>query len=61
MCPAPADLFEYAKLAAQKLFEPKPADERANMVQEILTAEASDYPSERVFKKVSNPSGEILS
>ncbi|CAN8095667.1 unnamed protein product [Discula destructiva] len=55
MSPTPADCFEYAKMAASKLTVPgtteQPAEERKRMVHEILTAQASDYPGERVFKK----------
>lgn len=55
MCPTPADCFEYAKLAASKMDVPgnpeQPAEERERMVREVLTAHASEYPSDRVYKK----------
>lgn len=55
MSPTPADCFEYAKLAASKMGVPgtpeQPLEERKRMVQEILTAQATDYPAERVYKK----------
>lgn len=55
MSPTPADCFEYAKRAAAKILIPgssgQPVTERKRMANEILTAQASDYPSERTFKK----------
>lgn len=55
MSPTPADCYEYAILAATNIFVPgtleQPTGERKRMVQEILTAQVSDYPSERVYKK----------
>lgn len=55
MSPTPADCFEYAKLAASRMAVPgtpeQPAGERKRMVQEVLTAQATDYPGERVYKK----------
>lgn len=56
MSPAPVDCFEYAQMAASKMLIPgtskQPAEERKRMVQEILNAESTDYPSERGYKKV---------
>lgn len=53
--PTPADCFEFAKLAASRMAIPgtpeQPFDERKCMVREILTAQATDYPGERVYKK----------
>ncbi|KAJ4388598.1 hypothetical protein N0V93_006056 [Gnomoniopsis smithogilvyi] len=55
MSPTPADCFEYAKLAASRMAVPgtpeQPAEERKRMVREILTAQAAEYPGERVYKK----------
>ncbi|KAI3399346.1 hypothetical protein diail_7301 [Diaporthe ilicicola] len=55
MSPTPADCFEYAKRAAARMLIPgtaeQPVDEQRRMVQEILTAQSSDYPSDRAFKK----------
>lgn len=55
MSPTPVDCFEYAKLAASKMLIPgtpqQPVEERMSMVQEVLTAQSTDYPSERAYKK----------
>lgn len=55
MSPTPADCFEYAKFAASRMAVPgtpeQPAEERRRMVREVLTAQATSYPSERVYKK----------
>lgn len=55
MSPTPADCFEFAKLAASRMAIPgtpeQPLEERKCMVREILTAQATDYPGERVYKK----------
>lgn len=55
MSPTPADCFEFAKLAASRMALPgtpeQPLEERKCMVREILTAQATDYPGERVYKK----------
>lgn len=53
--PTPADCFEYAKRAAAQMLVPgtwdQPVVERKRMVQEVLMAQSSDYPSERSYKK----------
>lgn len=55
MSPTPADCFEFAKLAASRMAIPgtpeQPLEERKCMVREILTAQTTDYPGERVHKK----------
>ncbi|KAL1858237.1 hypothetical protein Daus18300_009983 [Diaporthe australafricana] len=55
MSPTPADCFEYAKQAAARMLIPgtreQPVVERKRMVQEVLMAQPSDYPSERAYKK----------
>lgn len=55
MSPTPADCFEYAKLAASRMAVPgtpeQPAEERKRMVREVLTAQATEYPGERMYKK----------
>ncbi|KAJ4413663.1 hypothetical protein N0V82_008392 [Gnomoniopsis sp. IMI 355080] len=55
MSPTPADCFDYAKFAASRMAVPgtpeQPAEERKRMVREVLTAQATSYPSERVYKK----------
>lgn len=55
MSPTPADCFESAKLAASRMAIPgtyeQPLEERKCMVREILMAQATDYPGERVYKK----------
>lgn len=57
--PAPVDCFDYARMAASKMLIPgtaeQPVDERKRMVQEILNAESTEYPSERSYKKVCVP------
>lgn len=58
MSPTPADCFEYANLAASKMLIPgtsqQPQEERRRMVEEILMAQSTDYPSERAYKKGIN-------
>lgn len=55
MSPMPADCYEFAQLAASKMLVPgtpeQPQEERKRMVEEILTAQATEYPSERSYKK----------
>lgn len=55
MSPMPADCFEFAQRAAARMLVPgtaeQPQEERKRMVDEILTAQATEYPSERTYKK----------
>lgn len=55
MSPQPADCFEYAKRAASRILVPgtpdQPLEERKRMVDEVLMAQSTDYPSERCYKK----------
>lgn len=55
MSPTPADCYEFAQRAALRMFIPgtaeQPQEERKRMVEEILTAQATEYPSERSYKK----------
>lgn len=55
MSPSPVDCFEFAQRAASRMLVPgtpeQPQDERKRMVDEIVTAQAADYPSERSYKK----------
>lgn len=58
MSPQPADCFEYAKRAAVLMTVPgtpeQPVEERKRMVDEVLMAQSTDYPSERAYKKGIN-------
>jgi hypothetical protein len=58
MSPQPADCYEYAKRAAARMTVPgtteQPAEERKRMVEEVLMAQSTDYPSERAYKKGIN-------
>ncbi|ROV87694.1 hypothetical protein VMCG_10567 [Cytospora schulzeri] len=58
MSPQPADCYEYAKRAAMRMTIPgtseQPAEERKRMVEEVLMAQSTDYPSERAYKKGIN-------
>lgn len=58
MSPQPADCFEYAKRAALRMVIPgtpdQPPEERKRMVEEVLMAQSTDYPSERAYKKGIN-------
>lgn len=55
MSPTPADCYEFAQMAASRMLIPgtpeQPRGERKRMVEEILTAQSTDYPSERSYKK----------
>lgn len=55
MSPTPADCYEFAQRAARRMFiagtVEQPQEERERMVEEILTAQATEYPSERSYKK----------
>lgn len=55
MSPTPADCYEFAQRAASRMLVPgtpeQPQEERKRMVEEILTAQATEYPSERSYKK----------
>ncbi|ROW16022.1 hypothetical protein VPNG_02669 [Cytospora leucostoma] len=58
MSPQPADCFEYAKRAASRMLVPgtpeQSLEERKRMVDEVLMAQSTDYPSERSYKKGIN-------
>ncbi|KUI56792.1 hypothetical protein VP1G_04056 [Cytospora mali] len=58
MSPQPADCYEYAKKAAARMLIPgtpeQPPEERKRMVEEVLMAQSTDYPSERAYKKGIN-------